>query len=453
MAKTRKARTVFFCAQCGHESPRWLGQCPACSEWNSFVEEPASDAPAPTAAWVRNGTATPVRLAEVTSVESERIPTGVPEMDRVLGGGIVPGSVILLAGDPGIGKSTLMTELTRFVPGRKLLYVTGEESDRQVKLRAERLDIPLDNFFVLSATRVEDILAATSSVSPDIMVVDSIQTLHTESSSGSPGSVGQVRTCTASLIQWAKDAGAATFIVGHVTKDGQVAGPRILEHMVDTVLYFEGDQHHAYRVLRTTKNRFGSTLEIGLFEMTQTGLKEVADPSSALLAERSGQTGSAVVCPIEGTRPLLVEIQALVSSATYGTPQRSVNGMDAKRAQMLLAVLEKRADIRFGSLDVFLNVAGGIRLDEPSVDLGVVAALASSHLGLALPTDTVFVGEVGLGGEVRSVAQMERRINEASRLGFRHALVPAKGAPSNRSGDIAVHPVDSVEKALSLILK
>ena len=453
MSKARKEKTAFFCAECGHESPRWLGQCPACSEWNTFVEEPAANAQAAAASkWRGNGAPKAVRLADVRSSDADRISTGVPEMDRVLGGGIVPGSVILLAGDPGIGKSTLMTELARFVPERTLLYVTGEESDRQVKLRAERLGVPLDNLYVLPATRVEDIIAASNEIGPDFVVVDSIQTLFSDASAGSPGSVGQVRSAAAGLIQWAKETGTATFIVGHVTKDGQIAGPRVLEHMVDTVLYFEGDRHHAYRVLRTTKNRFGSTLEIGLFEMTQTGLTEVSDPSTALLSQRSGQTGSAVVCPIEGTRPLLVEIQALVSQASYGTPQRSVNGMDTRRAQMLLAVLEKRADMRLAAQDVFLNVAGGIRLEEPSVDLGVVVALASSHMASALPLDTVFIGEVGLGGEVRTVSQLERRLNEASRLGFRHALVPTGGPVTNDVKGLAVHPVETIDKALSLIL-
>jgi len=452
MAKTRKEKTVFFCRECGHESPRWLGQCPACQEWNTFVEEPAADGPEPTNRWRGNGAPKAKRLSEVEAGDAERIPTGVEEMDRVLGGGIVPGSVILLAGDPGIGKSTLMTELARFVPDRALLYVTGEESDRQVKLRAERLAVPIDNLYVLAAARVEDILAAATEIGPDFMVVDSIQTLYADIGSGSPGSVSQVRSSAAALIQWAKETGTATFIVGHVTKDGQIAGPRVLEHMVDTVLYFEGDRHHAYRVLRTTKNRFGSTLEIGLFEMGQTGLVQVSDPSSALLSQRSGQTGSAVVCPIEGTRPLLVEIQALVSPATYGTPQRSVNGMDVKRAQMLLAVLEKRADMRLAVQDVFLNVAGGIRLDEPSVDLGVIVALASSHMAAVLPLDTVFIGEVGLGGEIRTVAQLQRRLHEASRLGFRHAIVPKNSPATTQVKDLAVHPVESIDKALSLIM-
>ncbi|MGA7303636.1 MAG: DNA repair protein RadA [Rhodothermales bacterium] len=452
MAKTRKEKTVFFCRECGYEAPRWLGQCPACREWNTLVEEPAADRPGPSTKWRGNGAPKAKRLVDVQSGDALRIPTGVTEIDRVLGGGIVPGSVVLLAGDPGIGKSTLMTELARFVPDRTLLYVTGEESDAQVKLRAERLAVPLDNLYVLAAAHVEDVLSAATEIGPDFVVVDSIQTLYSDAGSGSPGSVGQVRSCAASLIQWAKETGTATFIVGHVTKDGQIAGPRVLEHMVDTVLYFEGDRHHAYRVLRTTKNRFGSTLEIGLFEMGQKGLVQVSDPSSALLSQRSGQTGSAIVCPIEGTRPLLVEIQALVSQATYGTPQRSVNGMDVKRAQMLLAVLEKRADMRLAVQDVFLNVAGGIRLDEPSVDLGVIVALASSHTATMLPLDTVFIGEVGLGGEVRSVSQLQRRLNEASRLGFRHAIVPANRVDVKDAPGLAVHPVESIDKALSLIL-
>jgi len=340
--------------------------------------------------------------------------------------------------------------MSRYIPERKLLYVTGEESPQQTKMRADRLGVSGDSFFVLAETRVEDILAGIVQVDPDIVIIDSVQTLYSSDVSGSPGSVGQVRACTAAIIQAAKQYGIATFVVGHVTKDGQIAGPRVLEHMVDTVLYFEGDRHHSYRILRSVKHRVGSTNEIGLFEMGKSGLEEISDPSSALIANRTSQSGSAVVCPIEGTRPVLVEIQALVTAASYGTPQRSVNGVDSRRLQMLLAVLEKRVGLRLGGEDIFINVAGGLKIDEPGVDLGLALAIVSSHRNQTIPIDTLFIGEVGLGGEVRPVPQVERRLNEAGRLGFKHALVPA--ASDVGSTNIHVHPVTDLAGAIDLIV-
>lgn len=448
--KTKKASSVFFCTDCGHESLRWLGRCPGCDAWNTFVEEPTghvSGPPGIPASAV--GAAEVIPLRDVTTTDQTRIETGLGEFDRVLGGGIVPGSVVLVAGDPGIGKSTLMTGLGGLMPDRTILYVTGEESAAQVKLRADRLGVGDSEVFVLAETRVEDILASAIRVRPDVLVIDSVQTLYSSEVSSSPGAVGQVRACAAALIQSAKQHGFATFLVGHVTKDGQIAGPRILEHMVDTVLYFEGDQHHSYRILRSVKNRFGSTHEIGLFEMAAAGLVEIADPSSALIANRSNQSGSAVICPVEGTRPLLVEVQALVTTASYGTPQRSANGVEARRLQMLLAVLEKRAGIRLAGEDVFLNVAGGIRIDEPAADLGLVMAVASSHRNQALPSDTLFVGEIGLGGEVRPVPSVERRLKEASRLGFRHAVIPKTA--TRPDVEIGTHPVANLNQVIDLM--
>jgi DNA repair protein RadA/Sms len=450
MAKTRKKASVFFCQECGHESVGWLGRCPSCEAWNSLVEEPveAGSGPPGMAASLKS-TAKVVRMQDVEVSSQQRFLTGLGEFDRVLGGGIVPGSVILVAGDPGIGKSTLMTGLGGLMPDRTILYVTGEESVHQVKMRADRLELGESEVFVLAETRVEDILASAIKIRPDILVIDSVQTLYSSEVSSSPGSVGQVRACAAMLIRQAKQHDLATFLVGHVTKDGQIAGPRVLEHMVDTVLSFEGDRHHSYRILRSVKNRFGSTDEIGLFDMAARGLVEIADPSSALIANRSNQSGAAVICPIEGTRPLLLEVQALVTTASYGTPQRSATGVESRRLQMLLAVLEKRAGVRLAGEDVFLNVAGGIRIDEPAADLGVVMAVASSHRNQALPNDTIFVGEIGLGGEVRAVPSLERRLNEASRLGFRHGIGPATAV--RPGGDLSFHPVSNLNQAIDLM--
>lgn len=450
MAKTRKRASLFFCQECGHESLKWLGRCPNCESWNSFVEEPTnSDSGPPGVAVSTREGAEAVRLQEVETSVEDRLVTGLGELDRVLGGGIVRGSVVLIAGDPGIGKSTLVTGLAGYLPRRTILYVTGEESARQVKLRADRLSINDAETFILAETRVEDILASAVKIDPDILIIDSVQTLYSSEVTSSPGSVGQVRTCAALLIQSAKQHGYAAFLVGHVTKEGQIAGPRVLEHMVDTVLYFEGDRHVSYRILRSVKNRFGSTHEIGLFDMKSDGLEEISDPSSALIANRSHQSGSAIICPIEGTRPLLVEVQALVTAASYGTPQRSATGVEARRLQMLLAVLEKRAGLRLGGEDVFLNVVGGLRIDEPGADLGLVLSVASSFRNQALPNDTVFIGEIGLGGEIRGVPGLERRLNEAGRLGFRHALTPS--STPRPSVEMNAHPVSDLNQAIDLM--
>ncbi|WP_022836414.1 DNA repair protein RadA [Salisaeta longa] len=431
-----KDNPQFVCQECGHVAHKWMGKCPGCGAWNTLVEEApaaevkarvpkgASDAPS-------NGTTgrgprvAPERITDVELTEAARLRTGRPEFDRVMGGGIMQGSFSLIAGDPGIGKSTLMTELGRHLPHHTILYVTGEESKRQVKLRAQRLGVDTDNLFLMAETNVEEISAAVQDLAPDLMVVDSIQTIYRPDLTSAPGSVSQVRESTASLLKLTKDLEFSSFLVGHVTKKGTIAGPRVLEHMVDTVLYFEGDRHHAYRILRSVKNRFGAANEIGVFEMREDGLREVPNPSEIFLSERGyGVSGSAVVCSMEGTRPVLVEIQALVTPSSYGTPQRTTTGFPYKRLQMLLAVLEKRAGLAFSDYDVFVNVAGGVTLDEPAVDLGVAVAAASSFRDIPSDTTAVLVGEVGLAGEIRTVSQLPPRLKEIDKLGFDRAVVP-----------------------------
>lgn len=421
-----KSRTRYVCQSCGHESARWVGRCPGCEAWNTLVEEIVATGPGARAAQGRPGRS--VRLADVESGSEPRFPTGIEEFDRVLGGGIVPGSVVLVAGDPGIGKSTLMTEVAALLAPQGVLYVCGEESPAQVRLRADRLEVDGSDVRLLAETDVDTILASAEELDPSVAVIDSIQTLYRPDLPSAPGSVAQVRECAALLMRRAKSSGMATFVVGHVTKDGTIAGPRVLEHMVDTVVHLEGDRHHAYRVLRAVKNRFGSTNEIGVFEMQSSGLKPVANPSEIFLSERNtGASGSAVICAVEGTRPVLAEIQALVTPTSYPSPQRTADGFDTRRLQLLLAVLEKREGIRLAAQDVFVNVAGGLRLTEPAVDLGIAMAVVSSLRDRALPADTVVVGEVGLSGEVRSVPQLATRLKEAAKLGFRSAVVPAYG--------------------------
>jgi len=424
-----KAHSQYVCQSCGYQAPRWMGKCPGCEAWETFVEEAA---PTPVKARVArvpggrgHSAARPLPLAEIELGQETRLRTNVAEFDRVMGGGIMQGSVTLVAGDPGIGKSTLMTELGKYLPERRVLYVTGEESVRQVKLRAQRLGVDAAHFLLFAETNVEAIIAAAQETAPDLMIVDSIQTIFRPDLESAPGSVSQVRESTASLLQFAKRMDVPMFIVGHVTKEGAIAGPRVLEHMVDTVLYMEGDRHHAFRILRAVKNRFGSTNEIGVFEMRETGLKEVSNPSEIFLSERSyGISGSTVVCSLEGTRPVLVEIQALVTPTSYATPQRTATGFDNRRLQMLLAVLEKREGLRLSVHDVFVNVAGGVRLAEPAVDLGIIVAVASSFRDIPTDTGTVLIGEVGLGGEIRTVSQIEARLKEAAKLGFARALAP-----------------------------
>lgn len=401
----------------------------------------------------RTARARPTPLPDVELGSETRIATGVAELDRVLGGGIMHGSLILIAGDPGIGKSTLMTELGKYLPDRRVLYVTGEESVRQVRLRAERLGVDSENFLLLSETNVETIIDAVQESAPDLMIVDSIQTVFRPDVQSAPGSVSQVRESAAALLQITKEMDFPTFLVGHVTKQGSIAGPRVLEHMVDTVLHFEGDRHHAFRILRSVKNRFGSANEIGVFEMDESGLREVTNPSEIFLSERNYDvSGTTVICAMEGTRPVLVEIQALVTTTSYGTPQRTATGFDSRRLQMLLAVLEKREGLRLSSQDVFVNAAGGVRLDEPAVDLGVVVAVASSFRDREVDRQTLFVGEIGLGGELRPVGLIEPRIKEAAKLGFNRVVLPKGNAGGSRGHEIDVIPAERLHDVLDLIL-
>jgi DNA repair protein RadA/Sms len=435
MAKTR---TRFMCTECGNDTPRWQGQCPACQGWNTLVEEVVSRRAAREDARAAPGrpqgaAAVPVRLREVVGSQGERWSSGLDEFDFVLGGGIVPGSVVLIGGEPGIGKSTILLQVASRLEGqaRRTLYVSGEESALQVRLRADRLGPEAGLVTVLPETELEAILNRAAEVGPDVLLVDSIQTVYTPDLEGAPGNVGQVRECAARFQRYAKETGTTVFLVGHVTKGGGIAGPKTLEHIVDTVLYFEGTGSLDHRVLRATKNRFGGVDEIGVFQMTAEGLLPVGNPSELFLGDRvDGRSGSAVVPTMEGTRPLLVEVQALAAKAPYGAPQRVTSGFDHKRLSLLLAVLEKRAGVPFGQLDVFLNVVGGLRIVETAADAAVVAALASSVFDRPIPGDVVILGELGLAGELRSVGQVERRLAEAARMGFATAYLSPKARPA-----------------------
>jgi DNA repair protein RadA/Sms len=434
MAKTR---TRFVCTECGNDTLRWEGQCPACQAWNSLVEEVVPRAGrkterAPAIPGLDGAAAPPVRLRDVRGVQGDRWSSGMDEFDFVLGGGVVPGSVVLIGGEPGIGKSTILLQVAARLEteGHPTLYVSGEESPLQVRLRADRLGASAGEVVVLAETELESILARSAELHPHILLVDSIQTVYTPEMEGAPGSVGQVRECAARLQRYAKQTGTAVFLVGHVTKGGGIAGPKTLEHIVDTVLYFEETGSLDHRVLRATKNRFGGVDEIGVFQMTAEGLVPVANPSALFLGERdAGRSGSAVAATIEGTRPLLVEVQALAAKAPYGAPQRVTTGFDHKRLSLLLAVLERRAGIPFGQLDVFLNVVGGLRIAETAGDAAVAAALASSVFDRAVPAGSVIVGELGLGGELRAVGQVDRRLSEAARMGFTTAYISPRARP------------------------
>ncbi len=430
MAKGKKS--VFFCQNCGHEEAKWLGQCPACGEWNTFVEEKLDSGitkgTTAAARSVRESVrgAKVVSLREVTADDNARCGTGIKELDRVLGGGIVPGSLVLVGGDPGIGKSTLLLQVCRqLAPERKILYISGEESQAQIKLRANRMgDFP-SNLFLLCETNLEIIRGVIEKERPELVIIDSIQTMYSEEVSSAPGSVSQVRESTNLFMQLAKGLGISIFIVGHVTKEGTVAGPRVLEHMVDTVLYFEGDRHASYRILRAVKNRFGSTNEIGVFEMRETGLAEVKNPSEYMLSGRpENASGSVVTCSMEGTRPILIEIQALVCQSSFGMPRRTAAGTDYNRVNLLMAVLEKRLGMALGNCDAYVNIAGGIRLNEPAIDLGIVMAVVSSFRNRPVDEKTIVFGEVGLSGEVRAVNMPEQRVAEAKKLGFEACILP-----------------------------
>lgn len=451
----KKPQSTYVCQRCAYEAPRWLGKCPNCGEWNTFVEELHNRTrPGPQK---RQGTTTvsrPVTLGQVQSSPGERISTNIPEFDRVLGGGVVPGSVVLVGGDPGIGKSTLMLQMGSLVRGRKVLYITGEESAAQIKLRAERLDVPRsDDLLILPETDIDIIEQMMADVKPGVVIVDSIQTMYRQGLESAPGTVGQVREVTSLLTRFAKSGNVSLFLVGHVTKEGVIAGPKVVEHMVDAVLQFEGERNYSFRVLRAMKNRFGSTNEIGIFEMHDTGLREVANPSETFLAQRRpGSSGSTVIAGMEGTRPLLLEVQALVTPTSYGVPQRTATGFDARRLQMLLAVLEKRAGVRLGQFDVFVNVAGGVRIEEPAADLGVAISVVSSVRDRPVDATAVAIGEVGLGGEIRSIGQIERRVVEARKLGFARVVYPAGNRKGTRGGGsielIAVETLDEAIRAL-----
>lgn len=462
MAKSRT--TAFFCKECGYESAKWSGQCPSCKAWNTFVEEPVVkeknvkgivniNAKYHETAGVKK--AAPVRLSSVTAADTDRIKTDICELDRVLGGGIVEGSLVLVGGDPGIGKSTLLLQMCYNLAknGNSVLYISGEESLGQIKLRAQRVGEASDNLMVLCETSLDTIENVLENVKPQIVVIDSIQTMYREEVGAAPGSVSQVRETTAVLMQLAKGLNISIFIVGHVTKEGVVAGPRMLEHMVDTVLYFEGDKNAAYRILRSVKNRFGSTNEIGVFEMRQEGLAEVANPSEYMLTGRPEEaSGSVVVCLLEGTRPILVEIQALVCDSNFGMPRRTAAGADYNRVNLLMAVLEKRAGIHLSGSDAYVNIAGGMKVNEPAMDLGVVMALVSSFGNRPMMENTIVFGEVGLAGEVRAVSQPQIRINEAVKLGFGNCILPQVCLKNIKKTDkINLIGISSVKDAVKLI--
>ena len=421
-----KPKTSYFCQSCGAQSAKWVGKCPVCNEWNTYVEEviEREETKISSKSFSTKREAKPILLRNVERQSIDRIDTQDSELNRVLGGGIVPGSLILIGGEPGIGKSTLMLQLAIQLQNHKILYVSGEESEQQIKMRAERIAPPGEHCYIFSETNTQNILRQANELQPDLIIVDSVQTLHSSHIESPPGSVSQIRECTGEFQRFAKEVGVPVFLIGHITKDGTIAGPKLLEHIVDTVLQFEGDRNYAYRILRTLKNRFGSTSEIGIYEMLGSGLRQVINPSEILLTHRDEQpSGIAIAAMMEGMRPFLIETQALVSPAFYGTPQRSATGFDVRRMNMLLAVLEKRSGFRFGTKDVFLNIAGGIRVDDPAIDLGVMAALISSYEDVAIPANVCFAAEVGLSGEVRAVGRIEQRIAEADKLGFEKIFI------------------------------
>ncbi len=456
-----KAKTVFYCTECGNETPKWVGKCPSCGSWNTVVEQPAETKKKAAPASARSGGIRgvpmnrPRPIAEVETTDELRFETGLSELDRVLGGGAVQGSLVLVGGAPGIGKSTLMLQicdnLCRFA---KVLYVSGEESERQIKLRAERLKVRSENLYLLAETDLGDILEAVAELKPDVVIVDSIQTMYNGELATSPGSVGQVKDCTMALMQMAKGQGVTVFVIGHVNKEGSIAGPKVLEHMVDCVLYFEGDSHMSYRILRAAKNRFGATNEIGVFEMGDEGLAQVPNPSETLLAGRPKDTpGTCVTCVMEGNRPILAEVQALLAPTSYGNARRTSNGFDYNRAVLLLAVLEKRGGLMVSTCDSYMNVIGGLNLDEPAADLAAVVALASSFRDKPVPGDLAAIGEVGLTGELRSVSALGQRLSEVRRLGFTQCLIPARNsAKLTEPEGLQLIRVRNIREALTAVL-
>lgn len=454
-----KRKTKFVCQECGYETPKWMGKCPGCHNWNTFTEEVTASS-ASSRHTFQTASQTKGKPEPITSIQSDkepRVTTSMPEFNRVLGGGIVPGSLVLIGGDPGIGKSTLLLQISSQLADKEMdvLYISGEESSRQTKLRADRLGVTSGRLFVLAETNLQDVITQIEQVNPSFVVIDSIQTVYREEVTSAPGSVSQVRECTSELMRIAKSKGIPIFIVGHVTKEGSIAGPRLLEHMVDAVLYFEGERHHTFRILRGVKNRFGSTNEMGIFEMKEEGLREVENPSEIFLEERSrGAAGSTVVASMEGSRPVLVEIQSLISPTSYGNPRRMATGIDHNRVPLLMAVLEKRVGLMLQNQDAYVKVAGGVKLDEPAIDLAVAISIASSFKDQPPKPDDVLIGEVGLTGEVRRVSRIEQRVSEAAKLGFKRAIVPQKNLDGWTPPDsIEVKGVNTVHDALRLALE
>lgn len=449
-----KVKTTFFCQKCGTQYAKWQGQCSSCKDWNTLVEEVVQKEEKK--GWKPTDTsskraAKPLRIQEIDGSQEMRMSSGGIEFDRVLGGGIVPGSVILLGGEPGIGKSTLLLQIALHLPF-KTLYVSGEESQKQIKMRAERIYSGSQHCYILTETKTQNIFKQIEATEPDILIIDSIQTLHTDHIESSAGSISQIRECTSELIKFAKETNTPVILIGHITKDGHIAGPKILEHMVDTVLQFEGDRNHVYRILRALKNRFGSTAELGIYEMLGKGLREVSNPSEILISKTEEElSGTAIAATLEGMRPLMIEVQALVSTAVYGTPQRTTTGYNVKRLNMLLAVLEKRAGFRLGAKDVFLNLTGGISIEEPAIDLAVVAAILSSNEDIAIERDFCFAAEIGLAGEIRPVQRVEQRILEAEKLGFSTIFVSKLNKISLKNNQIKIQRVSKIEDVVAFL--
>lgn len=451
-----KIKTVYFCQSCGHESPKWMGKCPNCGEWNTFVEEKVTVSKSSKGSTRLSQKAAPLLLSEIKPLDEPRINMPSSELNRVLGGGLVAGSLTLIGGEPGIGKSTLLLQNILSIRNKKILYISGEESASQLKMRADRLGKVSDNTYILCETQLENIFTQIENIAPQLVVVDSIQTIASNQIESAAGSISQVRECAAALLKYAKESGVPVILVGHINKDGAIAGPKVLEHIVDTVLQFEGDRQYLYRILRSIKNRFGSTSEIGIYEMVQKGLREVKNPSEMLLSENREEemSGIAIGVTLEGARPFMVEVQSLVSSAAYGTPQRAVTGFDQRRLNMILAVLEKRARFKLGQKDVFLNMAGGLKVIDPAIDMAVIAAIMSSNFDVAVSRKTVFIGEVGLSGEIRTVTRIEQRVAEAEKLGFETVVIPKgnlKGIKDKFS--INIIEVGKVEELLRFLFE